>query len=228
MVKSGSTASLRMQPDSSKQKQENGKQYCLSTAYLAPVEYYSLLASAENVLLEQHEFFIKQTYRNRCTIATANGLMDLTIPVEKSEEKKTLIKDVRISNHGNWRVNHWRSITSAYQSSPFFEYYADDFVHFYEKKWDFLWDYNLALQHKVTELLDIQPAIKYTDKYLVDYGCELMDYREAIHPKKADVFTDLRSYYQVFSQKYGFQNNLFILDLLFNMGNESIFILKSL
>lgn len=227
MVKSGSTASLRMQPDSRKQKQENGKQYCLSTAYLAPVEYYSLLASAENVLLEQHEFFIKQTYRNRCTIATANGLMDLTIPVEKSEEKKILIRDVRISNHGNWRVNHWRSITSAYQSSPFFEYYADDFVHFYEKEWDFLWDYNLALQNKVLELLEIKPAIQFTDNYFESYGPERIDLREIIHPKKSAFFPEFLPYYQVFSRKSGFQQNLSIIDLLFNMGNESILILKS-
>lgn len=227
MEKSGSTASLKMQPDSRKQKQVNGKQYCLSTAYLAPVEYYALLASTENVLLEQHEFFIKQTYRNRCTIATANGLMDLTIPIEKSEEKKTLIKDVRISNHGNWRVNHWRSIISAYQSSPFFEYYADDFVHFYEKEWDFLWDYNLALQNQVLELLEIKPAIKFTDKYVESYSPEWIDLREIIHPKKSAVFPEFLSYYQVFSNKYGFQQHLSIIDLLFNMGNESILILNS-
>jgi hypothetical protein len=227
MEKSGSTDSLRMQPDSNVQNQERRKQYCLSTAYLAPVEYYALLASAENILLEQHDFFIKQTYRNRCSIATANGLMDLTIPTEKSEGNKTRIKDVRISNHGNWRVNHWRSITSAYQSSPFFEYYADDFIPFFEKEWDFLWDYNLALQNKVLELLDIKPVIQFTDSYIESYGRERIDLREIIHPKKSAFFPEFRTYYQVFSQKYGFQQNLSIIDLLFNMGNESILVLKS-
>lgn len=201
-------------------------QYCLSTAYLGPVAYYLLLANNNEVLLEQHEYFVKQTYRNRCTIASANGLMDLTIPVEKSARQKVLIKDVRISNHGNWRLNHWRSISSAYQSSPFFEYYADDFVHFYEKKWEYLWDYNLALQEQVSTLLDIQPKLSFTKKYEESY-VEGFDMRDIIHPKKAGYESDFRSYYQVFSQKYGFQQDLSIIDLLFNMGNESILVLKS-
>ena len=203
------------------------KQYCLSTAYLAPVEYYMLLSDADKILLEQHDFFVKQTYRNRCTIATANGVMDLIIPVEKSASNKTLIKDIRISDHGNWKINHWKAILSAYQSSPFFEYYADDLVYCYEKQWDFLWDFNLVLQEKMLILLDIHPEIHLTDKYQADYHNEYIDLREAIHPKKENVITDLHSYYQVFSQKFGFQKNLSIIDLLFNMGNESILILKN-
>ena len=203
------------------------KQYCLSTAYLAPVEYYMLLSDADKILLEQHDFFVKQTYRNRCTIATANGVMDLIIPVEKSASNKTLIKDIRISDHGNWKINHWKAILSAYQSSPFFEYYADDLVYCYEKQWDFLWDFNLVLQEKMLILLDIHPEINLTDKYQADYHNEYIDLREAIHPKKENVITDLHSYYQVFSQKFGFQKNLSIIDLLFNMGNESILILKN-
>ena len=202
------------------------KQYCLSTAYLAPVEYYMLLSDADKILLEQHDFFVKQTYRNRCTIATANGVMDLIIPVEKPASNKALIKDIRISDHGNWRINHWKAIMSAYQSSPFFEYYADDLVYCYEKQWDFLWDFNLVLQEKMLILLDIHPEINLTDKYQADYHNEYIDLREAIHPKKENVITDLHSYYQVFSQKFGFQKNLSIIDLLFNMGNESILILK--
>lgn len=227
MARSGSTAFLKMQHDNCKHTKDCEKQYCLSTAYLAPVTYYTLLANADEVLLEQHDFFVKQTYRNRCTIATANGLMDLTIPIEKSTLQKIPIRDVRISNHGNWRVNHWRSIASAYQSSPFFEYYADDFIHFYEKEWDFLWDYNYALQEHITALLDIQPKVCLTEKYSRSYGDEKIDLRDTIHPKKTSVINEKKPYYQVFSQKFGFQQNLSIIDLLFNMGNESILILKS-
>lgn len=203
------------------------KQYCLSTAYLAPVEYYMLMTEADKILLEQHDFFVKQTYRNRCTIATANGAMDLIVPVEKPKTNKVLIKDIRISDHGNWRVNHWRAIMSAYQSSPFFEYYADDLAFCYEKQWDFLWDFNLVLQQKMLTLLDIDPEIQLTDKYQPDYDNEYIDLREAIHPKKESVIADFHPYYQVFSQKYGFMQNLSVIDLLFNMGNESILILKN-
>lgn len=204
------------------------KNYCLSTAYLAPVEYYIFLSGADKILLEQHDFFVKQSYRNRCTIATANGVMDLIIPVEKLQNNKALIKDIRISEHGNWRANHWKAILSAYQSSPFFEYYADDLAYFYEKQWNFLWDFNLALQQKMLTLLDIAPDIQLTDKYLSGYDDEYIDLREAIHPKKESVIADFCPYYQVFSQKYGFRKNLSIVDLLFNMGNESILILKKL
>lgn len=227
MAKSGSTVSLKMQQGNyNPTGHAKVKQYCLSTAYLAPVEYYMLLSGADKILLEQHDFFVKQTYRNRCTIATANGVMDLIIPVERPAANKALIKDIRISDHGNWRLNHWKAIMSAYQSSPFFEYYADDLVHCYEKQWNFLWDFNLVLQEKLLLLLDVDPEIQLTDRYLPDYHNEYIDLREAIHPKKESVITDLHPYYQVFSQKFGFQKNLSIIDLLFNMGNESILILK--
>lgn len=218
-----------MQQDNRIQARDNlVKQYCLSTAYLAPVEYYMLLSEASMILLEQHDFFVKQTYRNRCTIGTANGPMDLIIPVEKLQSNKSLIKDIRISDHGNWRANHWKAIMSAYQSSPFFEFYADDLVSFYEKKWSFLWDFNLALQQEMLTLLDFDSNIQLTDKYLPDYENEYIDLREAIHPKKENVVSDFCPYYQIFSQRYGFQENLSIVDLLFNMGNESILILKKL
>ncbi|MDD4490278.1 MAG: WbqC family protein [Paludibacter sp.] len=199
---------------------------CLSTAYLAPIEYYRVLANVDEVLLEQHEFYVKQSYRNRCVIATANGLMDLTIPVEKFENGKTRIRDVRISYHGNWQLQHWRSIASAYNSSPFFEYYMDDLIVFYEKRWNFLWDFNVEIQQKILELIDLQPVIRLTEIYSKDLSDRIKDLRSVIHPKKKLVSEHTQPYYQVFVHKYGFQPNLSVLDLLLNMGNEAIFTLK--
>lgn len=226
MAKSGLTASLKMPVANSVLDTNISGRYCLSTAYLAPVEYYKVLANAEEVLLEQHESYVKQSYRNRCVIATANGLMDLTIPVEKFENGKTRIRDIRISYHGNWQLQHWRSIASAYNSSPFFEYYADDLIGFYEKKWNFLWDYNIEIQQKILELVDVQPAISLTDVYLKELPEDMHDLRTAIHPKKEAVFGSHESYYQVFAPKFGFHPNLSVLDLLLNMGNEAVFTLK--
>jgi hypothetical protein len=194
----------------------------LTSAYLAPVEYYSALANADTVYIEHCDYYIKQTYRNRCHIAAANGSMALSIPVEKAGKEKMLTRDVRISEHNDWQVQHWRSIESAYNSTPFFEYYKDDLLPFYEKKWIFLWDFNQAIQSKVLELLDIQPEIKLTTEYRLKLDEDVMDLRESIHPKKETSFVELKSYYQVFEQRYGFQPNLSIIDLLFNMGNESI------
>ena len=201
--------------------------FCLSSAYLAPIEYYAVLANAKLVTLEQHEFYQKQSYRNRCTIASSAGPVSLGIPVEKPSGEKCLIRDVKISGHGNWQQQHWKSIESAYNSSPFFEYYVDDLKPVFEKKWMFLWDFNQTLMSKMNELLDIQPNVVFSDSYIATYD-SATDLRDIIHPKKNQYLSQLPHYYQVFESKTGFLPGLSIIDLLFNMGNESIFVLKSL
>ena len=197
-------------------------QTVLSTTYLAPVEYYKQLYNATEVIIEKQENYTKQTYRNRCLIASANDLQSLSIPIEKLDSPKNLTRDIRISDHGNWQHLHWNAIVSAYRSSPFFEYYADDFRPFYEKKAGFLWDFNEQLRELVCRLLDISPAISYSNEYLPSYPADTLDLREAIHPKKEPSIQSFKPYYQVFEQKFGFQANLSILDLLCNMGPESV------
>ena len=189
---------------------------------MAPVEYYSALAKSDVVYLEQCDYYLKQTYRNRCHIAAANGIMALSIPVEKSNGAKQLTKDVRISAHNDWQIHHWRSIESAYNSTPFFEYYKDDLQPFYEKKWEFLWDFNWEIQLKMLELLDLNLKIQLTKECQPSLDVAVLDLRESIHPKKATQSASTKPYYQVFEQRFGFQSNLSIVDLLFNMGNESI------
>lgn len=197
----------------------------LSTTYCGPVQWYQKLYRSEEVLMERQETFQKQTYRNRCVIATTNGLQTLTVPVERSSSN--LIKDIRISNHGNWRHQHWFALMSAYNESPFFDYYQDDFRPFYERQYDFLYDFNMEICHKVCELIDIQPNIKETNFYR-SVGVKefrIIDFRSAINPKHPADDADFvpRRYYQVYERKHGFQPNLSILDLLFNMGPESVF-----
>ena len=198
---------------------------CLTSAYLAPVEYYSALAKADTVFLEHCEFYEKQSYRNRCNIAGANGQLALTIPVEKSKGSRMLTRDVRISEHSDWQLQHWRSIESAYNSTPFFEYYKDDLIPFYEKNWIFLWDFNAEIQTKMLELLDLQVDVQLTKEYKVDFDENVQDVRNTIHPKKETEVGSFKTYYQVFEQRFGFIPNLSSIDLLFNMGNESILIL---
>lgn len=198
---------------------------CLTSAYLAPVEYYSALAKADAVFLEHCEFYEKQSYRNRCNIAGANGQLALTIPVEKSKGSRMLTRDVRISEHRDWQLQHWRSIESAYNSTPFFEYYKDDLLPFYEKDWAFLWDFNTEIQSKMIELLDLRVHIQLTKEYKVDFDENVLDARNSIHPKKETNIGSFKTYYQVFEQRFGFIPNLSSIDLLFNMGNESILVL---
>lgn len=209
----------------------------LSSAYFGPVQWYQKLNRYDKVSVEAYDSFIKQTYRNRCVIATANGVQALTVPVERTTEPaaaadspqvlKCLMKDVRISDHGNWRHLHWNALMSAYGESPFFEYYADDIRPFFEKKWTFLYDFNMEICAKMCELIDIEPHIEPTAEFVPHdemAGSGVDDYREVIRPKHSQpdpMFTP-RRYYQVYEQRHGFLPNLSILDLLFNMGNESV------
>lgn len=204
-------------------------QIILSSAYLAPVEYYAKLFAYDKVYVERFDSYMKQTYRNRCVIASAGGPQVLTIPTEKGEGAKCLMKDIRISDHGNWRHVHWNAFVAAYKHSPFFDYYADEFHRFYEKRYDFLYDFNMELCHWMCEQIDLQPVMIPTDDYVaVPEGMD--DYRERIHPKRvyteADPDFSLVPYYQVFDAKQGFQPNLSIADLLFNMGPESLLVLR--
>ena len=193
----------------------------LSTAYFAPVRYFSKLAFYPEIYIEQYENFIKQTYRNRAIILGANGPIPLIVPVEKGRGKKILIKDLRIAYDEEWQRNHWRTIFSAYNSSPFFEYYADDIEPFFRKKHEFLFDFNLKITETLIELLDLENTIELTGDFeKVLRNC--LNFREQISPKTHLTEPDLQfvaqPYTQVFSEKFGFVPDLSILDLLFNEG----------
>lgn len=192
----------------------------LSSLYLAPVEYYNRLHRAGDAVIETHDNYLKQSYRNRCTIAGAAGPLSLSVPVEKPVRAKCRMKDIRIADHGNWRHLHWNAIVSAYNSTPFFPYYEDDFRPFYEQKVDFLLDWNEMLRQLVCRLIGIETAVTLTTEYRENVPAHWVDLREAIHPKKRSAY-EAAPYYQVFAGKHGFLPNLSIIDLLFNMGNES-------
>lgn len=205
----------------------------LATTYFGPLQWYQKLNRFDGVLMEQHEHFLKQTYRNRCVIATTQGQQALTVPVEAPVGEgvalsKTEIKDVRISNHGKWRTEHWNALQSAYGESPFFEFYEDDIRPFFENRWEFLLDFNMAITEKMCELLDIHPHIELTSSYQnslpIGEGWGETDFRTVIHPKHPQEDSDFspKPYYQVYKERFGFLPNLSILDLLFNMGNEAV------
>ena len=201
---------------------ESNSRQPLSTTYFGPVQWYQRLCQPEQVWIERWESFQKQTLRNRCLIASANGVQALTVPVEHSAGN-CLVKDVRISDHGNWRHLHWNALRSAYGKSPFFDYYEDDLHPFFENihpnRWAYLFDFNEAIREKMCELIDIHPVVSYTTTF-VQGG--LTD-AEAL--PVGEITASFKPYYQVWREKHGFLPNLSILDLLFNMGPESIFYL---
>ena len=217
----------------------------LQTTYFGPIQWYQKLYRYDHCVIEQYDSYQKQTYRNRCIIATTQGLQALTVPVENEKgdgrNEKCLMRDVRISDHNQWRRVHWNALQSAYSESPFFEYYADDIRPFFEKKYDFLVDFNETIRQTICDLIDIHPHVEYTQSFLSPQSSQhtsqssqlsplathLSDYREVIsakHPQPDATFTP-KDYWQVFRQKHGFLPNLSILDLLFCMGPESVFYL---
>ena len=204
----------------------------LSTTYFGPVQWYQKLYRADAVIIDRDEPFLKQTYRNRCYIAAANGVQALTVPVEQPGNRCP-VRDVRISDHGDWRRVLWNAIASAYGESPFFEYYQDDLRPFFERRWTFLYDFNEAIRQTVSTLLDLQPLPPSPSAsspcLSMPSPCDgsTLDLRSAINPKHpaADADFQPRPYYQVYASRYGFQPNLSILDLLLNMGPEGIFYL---
>ena len=205
-----------------------GASALLSTTYFGPIQWYQKLHRMP-CIIEQHDHFVKQTYRNRCVIATANGTQTLTVPIERYDGTKCPMRDIRISDHGNWRHLHWNALVSAYGETPFFEFYADDLRPFFEKHHTFLFDLNLDIMHTMCQLLDVRPQVTLSEQYIVlpSEDDAVVDFREAIRPKHPlpDADFNPTPYYQVRAQRYGFLPNLSILDLLFNEGPEGIFYL---
>ena len=190
----------------------------LSSAYLPPINFFTAINSGGDVLIEQYDNYCKQTYRNRCRIAAASGIQALTVPIVKGTAPKQIMKDVRISDHGDWRRQHWNALESAYMNSPFFMYYQDEFRPYYEKKYEFLIDFNTELTLRIMELAGINKPTKLTESYCKKDE-NLLDLRQMVNPGINEP-ENCRHYWQVFKQKHGFIGNLSAIDLLFNMGPE--------
>ncbi len=205
------------------------KNILLSTAYFPPVQYFTKLVQFDKIYIEQFENFTKQTYRNRCEILGANGTVPLVVPVEKGREKKIKIKDLKISYDTDWQRTHWRTIFSAYNSSPFFEFFRDDISQFFEKTWKYLFDFNQAILETVCELTEIDFDVELTDDF-EKIDSSTLNFRDALSPKKQKSKRDPdfhpQEYTQVFAEKFGFVPNLSIMDLIFNEGPNSYNILE--
>ena len=198
----------------------------LSTAYFPTVEYMVYLANAAKVTIDLHETYPKQTWRNRCQIMTGNGLVSLTVPVEKPGGNHTSTSKVLVSEHYNWRENHWKTIFSAYRNAPFFLYYCDMVEELIQKRnSQHLHLLNQQILNMVLPEIGLKVFWDYSSHFIKDPG-EYIDRRFSLSPKAKDragvANPEFPPYYQVFEDRFGFQPNLSILDLLFNLGPDTL------
>ena len=201
----------------------------LSTSYFGPIQYFSKFILHPHRYIEQFDHYTRQTYRNRCVIAGANGSLALSIPVLKGVQHKTRVKDVRIDNSRDWRKLHWKGMESAYRQSPFFEYYMDDIHSLLQKPHRFLLELNLDVLDYLLDALEIPGTYTLTGEYIKPGSMPFVDKRESIHPRAdaaLDPYFRAEPYAQVFADRSGFLENLSILDLLFNEGPAALMILE--
>ncbi len=186
--------------------------------YHPPIRFFQQATQADALLIEKQENYVKQSYRNRCHILTSQGLLALTVPVVKGNHK-TPISQVEIDYGQNWTETHWRTIRSAYGSSPYYPYYADLFREVYESRPKFLFDLNLQFLILYLRLLGLKQKLEFTEEYKPVYDQHVLDLRNLIHPKIQADNLDVKRYKQVFGKQ--FAPGLSILDLLFSQGPEA-------
>ncbi|WP_147679117.1 WbqC family protein [Algibacter pacificus] len=193
--------------------------------YFPSIAHFVAIANADNLVFEMDDNFLKQTYRNRAYIYGANGKLTLNIPVIHSQKNRQKYRDVKIFNTENWQSLHWKSLLSAYRTSPFFEYYEDELQPLFEMKADFILDFNLKCFEIVSECLQLDINTSKTETYQkAPEGTE--DFRFLVNAKK-ELPQNFEEYTQVFGNKHGYIPNLSILDLLFNEGPNALNYLES-
>jgi hypothetical protein len=203
----------------------------LTSQFCPPVQYFAKFLQYDKIWIEHKENYQKGSYRNRCHIASANGLLRLSIPLVKGKNHQTPIWEVRIDYKTDWPAKQWEAISYAYGSAPYFEEYAA-FLEPYlggTKRYEFLAEYNAALLKVFLKLLNLRKEVSYTEDYWFNTPEGMLDLRQLISPKVAletDPHFTPSSYLQVFSHKYTFLPNLSILDLLFCTGPQALLVLK--
>lgn len=196
--------------------------------YNGPINYFARLIREERIILEQHDHYSKQTYRNRCKIMGPNGIMTLSVPVKRKRGRKTEMRDILIDYDTPWNKIHWRSLEGAYAASPFFHLMKEEFSPFYHRPVRYLIELNMGLISTTLGLMGAEKPLLSSEEF--NLSRELEERVPWYHSKKKVEETDpgFRPpvYHQVFSERFGYHSNLSILDLLFNEGPNTLLLLK--
>ncbi len=201
----------------------------LELQYMPPVQYFAKLMMHDRLLLEAQENYVKTSYRNRCHIATVNGIQRLSIPLRKGKNSQASIRDVHIAYDEPWAARHWKSIKSAYGNSPYFKYYIDDLKPFFMyKRYEYAWDFNFDLLLYFIHTIGIDIEVELTHSFVRQPEKGILDFRGKINPKAPadDPTFKAQHYSQVFEDRLGFLPNLSILDLLLCCGRAAKGILQ--
>ena len=200
----------------------------VSLPYFGPITQFKELVNAKKIWLESEDNFQKQTYRNRMYIYGANGKLSLNIPIKHLPKTEVKVHqrycDVKIDNNYKWQSIHWKSLKSAYQTSPFFEFYEDDLAPLFKTEYTYLYEFNFNCFTRVLECLQLDLDFEKS----TEYEKSPIHKRDLRHLSNAKQNNALPEYIQVFQEKHGFISNLCILDLLFNEGPNAVEYLKSL
>lgn len=193
--------------------------------YFPNIAHFVGMVKAKEVMFEVEDNFVKQTYRNRTNIYAANGKLVLNIPVIHSQKNRQKYKDVKIFNAEKWQLNHWKSLLSAYRTSPYFEYYEDELLPLFQKKADYILDFNFKCFEVICNCLQLDLNISKSESFEKNVKSKV-DLRFLVNAKK-EQFQNFEKYTQVFCNKHGYIGNLSILDLLFNEGPNTLNYLES-
>jgi len=178
--------------------------------------------------LEACEHYQKGSYRNRCHIAGPNGVQRLSLPLAQGKHQQTPIREVRLAYDLPWQKLHWRSIRTAYGNAPYFEHYVDELAPFFEKRFPFLFDYNLELLRFIFQKIGYAGEIHFTHTYKLKSEASSNDFRDVVSPKNTapPSWFQAAPYPQVFTERHGFLGDLSVLDLLFCCGKQGGVVLE--
>jgi hypothetical protein len=194
--------------------------------YFPPVSFFSTLFGETYFYLDIYEIYRKMSFRNRCLIAGAQGTISLSVPLEQGRNQQLPVNEVRISHTEKWQSRHFKSIRSAYNKSPFFDFYQDELELIYNRPFELLADWNICCLEWVKEKLSWQTEIRYTKSAVPFQTDGIRDLRSRVLPKNFMKWEPVK-YRQVFEERTGFLPNLSILDLLFNCGPRTSELLRN-